>query len=98
MRREAARAADPSLFTLLRRAEAHIASVPPLERSALPDMPIICPRLVIGDQIVQTIATVMRFDSAIEVTASELRVELMYPADDASEAFFTGARSALPGS
>ncbi len=31
---------------------------------------------------------VMRFDTAIEVTASELRVELMSPADDESDRFF----------
>jgi hypothetical protein len=30
----------------------------------------------------------MRFDTAVEVTASELRVELMFPADDDSDAFF----------
>lgn len=30
----------------------------------------------------------MRFDTASEVTASELRVELMFPADDDSESFF----------
>jgi len=30
----------------------------------------------------------MRFDTAIEVTASELRVELMFPADEESAAFF----------
>jgi hypothetical protein len=37
---------------------------------------------------VRTISTVMRFDTAVEVTASELRVELMFPADDDSDAFF----------
>jgi hypothetical protein len=35
-----------------------------------------------------TISTVMRFDTAIEVTASELRVGLMFPADDDSKRFF----------
>jgi|GEM_PF-2628432 len=30
----------------------------------------------------------MRFDTAVEVTASELRVELMFPADEDSDAFF----------
>lgn len=33
-----------------------------------------------------TISTVMRFDHATEVTTSELRVELMFSADDVSEA------------
>jgi hypothetical protein len=30
----------------------------------------------------------MRFDTAVDVTASELRVELMFPADEESEAYF----------
>jgi hypothetical protein len=37
---------------------------------------------------IRTLSTVMRFDTAVEVTASELRVELMFPADNASEAYF----------
>jgi hypothetical protein len=40
---------------------------------------------------VRTISTVMRFDSALDVTASELRVELMFPADEASDAYFRRA-------
>jgi hypothetical protein len=44
--------------------------------------------LNIGGRRVRTISTVMRFDTAVEVTASELRVELMFPADDDSDAFF----------
>lgn len=39
----------------------------------------------------------MRFDAATEVTTSELRVELMFPADDASDRLPRGlvARSPL---
>jgi hypothetical protein len=44
--------------------------------------------LQIGGRTVRTISAVMRFDTAIDVTASELRVELMFPADDASDGFF----------
>lgn len=39
----------------------------------------------------RTISAVMRFDTAVEVTASELRVELMFPADDESDAYFRGS-------
>lgn len=88
LRREASRSGDPAILALLRRAETHLSSVPPPGKGAIPELPIICPRLMMGEKVVQTIATVMRFDAAIEITASELRVELMYPADDASEAFF----------
>jgi hypothetical protein len=39
----------------------------------------------------------MRFDAPVEVTASELRVELMFPADEESEAFFAEAARAHAG-
>jgi hypothetical protein len=45
-------------------------------------------RLNVGGRVVRTIATVMRFDAAVGVTASELRVEMMFPADEESDAFF----------
>jgi hypothetical protein len=38
----------------------------------------------------------MRFDSAVEVTASELKVEMMFPADEESEAFFRDVAAAGP--
>ena len=88
LRREALRTSDPALMDLLRRAERHVKGIPAPEASASPDLPVVCPRLRIGDRTVRTISTVMRFDTAIEVTASELRVELMFPADDDSAAFF----------
>lgn len=88
LRREAARATDPALTELLRRAETHARAIPPPEHHARPELPVICPRLNIGGRRVRTISTVMRFDTAVEVTASELRVELMFPADDESDAFF----------
>jgi hypothetical protein len=52
--------------------------------------------LNINGRVIRTISTVLRFDTAIEVTASELRVELMFPADDASDAFFREAAQADP--
>jgi hypothetical protein len=47
---------------------------------------VICPPLNIDGHTIRTISTVMRF--AVEVTASELRVELMFPADECSEGYF----------
>ena len=44
----------------------------------------------LNGQTVRTISAVMRFDTAVEVTTSQLRIELMFPADDAAEAFFRG--------
>jgi hypothetical protein len=61
----------------------------PLSSGAIDsDLPVICPRFKIDGRIVRTISTVLRFDTVLEVTASELRVELMFPADEQSDAFF----------
>jgi transcriptional regulator with XRE-family HTH domain len=88
LRREATRTSDPQLLDLLRRAEGHARLVPKPEVEAIPDLPVICPRLNMDGRTIRTISTVMRFDTAVDVTVSELRVELMFPADDESEAYF----------
>lgn len=88
LRREAARSTDASIAELARRAESHARGIAPPTTDAHPELPVICPRLNIGGRRVRTISTVMRFDTAVEVTASELKVELMFPADDESEQFF----------
>jgi transcriptional regulator with XRE-family HTH domain len=88
LRREATRTSDPTVFALLRRAEEHVAHIPVPEGRVHPDLPVACPRFRIGGRVVRTISAVMRFDTAIEVTASELRIELMFPADEESEAYF----------
>lgn len=91
LRREATHAADPQLLDLARRAESHLKSIRPTNGRSVPDLPVVCPRLKIGGRTVRTISAIMRFDTAIEVTASELRVELMFPADEESAAFFREA-------
>lgn len=45
-------------------------------------------RFRFGDRIIQTFSTVMCFESALEVTLSELRVKLMFPLDAESKSFF----------
>jgi hypothetical protein len=49
---------------------------------------VICPVFELGGQIVRTISAVMRFDTAVEVTTSQLRIELMFPADEDADAYF----------
>ena len=91
LRREAWATGDPEMLAALARART-------LAAQALPggddvnghgwhpdDSPVSCPVLSIGGQVVRTVSTVMRFDTAVEVTTSELRVELMYPADADSD-------------
>ncbi|MCL2449162.1 MAG: helix-turn-helix transcriptional regulator [Polyangiaceae bacterium] len=88
LRREAMRASDPALTALWGRADRHAKTIPAPGHDAHPELPVVCPRLNIGGRRVRTISMVMRFDTAAEVTASELKVELMFPADDDSERFF----------
>lgn len=82
--REASRPLDVHLFELLRRAETHLRTVPDTQDRTPTDSPLVCARLRSDGQTIHTISTVMQFDSAAEVTASELRVELLFPADDES--------------
>lgn len=87
LRREVARTNDAHIAALLRRAERHARGVP-RPAAVDPELPVACPRFRVGGRLVRTIAAVLRFDTAVDVTASELRVELMFPADDESDAFF----------
>lgn len=85
LRREVILTGDELVVALLHRAERLVRNLPP----ALPGedaLPVACPVLRIDGELVRTVTTVLRFDQAVEVTTSELRVELMFPADDASEA------------
>ena len=53
---------------------------------------MICPVFELDGQVVRTISAVMRFDTAIEITTSQLRIELMFPADQAADAYFRTGR------
>ena len=54
--------------------------------SSAPEMMVM--RFRFGERLVSTFSTVMCFESALEVTLSELRVELMFPLDSESKEFF----------
>jgi len=55
------------------------------------DRPVHTPTIHFGDTAVRTITTVLRFDKAVDITTSELVVELMFPADADAETFFRAA-------
>ena len=88
LRHAAADTGDTEALRLLGRAEAHVQDRPATPEVDAGSSPVACPVFELGGQVVRTISTVMRFDTAIAVTTSQLRVELMFPADDASEAYF----------
>lgn len=49
---------------------------------------VIAPRFRVGDKVIRTFFTVMKFQSALEVTLSELRIDLLFPLDDTAAEFF----------
>jgi transcriptional regulator with XRE-family HTH domain len=81
---------DDELRALVALAEASLAGVarPSPAESGL----VVCPWFRVGDEIVRTIAIVARFDPVAEVTLDELRIELMYPLDAATDRFFHSRR------
>jgi len=79
---------DDVLRELTEAAERALADVP---RPVADPGITVCPCFRIDGRIVRTIAMVARFDQVAEVTLDELRVELMYPLDQAAERFFRGA-------
>jgi transcriptional regulator with XRE-family HTH domain len=89
MRRELHEA--PHLAPLAQRVELALqGKEPPPPGSEI----VACPRFRMGDQIVRTLTTVCRFDSALEAAADTLRIELIFPQDDAAERFFHALQEA----
>jgi transcriptional regulator with XRE-family HTH domain len=76
---------DEDLLALVAAAEAALDTVP---RPTTEPGVVVCPTFRIGDIEVRTVAMVARFDQPAEVTLDELRVELIYPFDDAANRFF----------
>ena len=51
-------------------------------------MPSVVVKFRVGEQLIRTITVVAQFGAARDVTLDELRIELVYPADQEAEAFF----------
>ena len=83
---EVAEASDERSLRMLERAKELLTDVD--LRSDRGDGLVICPRLRFGDESVSTATMVARFGATREVTLDELRVELVFPADEAARAFF----------
>ncbi|MGD9696161.1 MAG: helix-turn-helix domain-containing protein [Thermoleophilia bacterium] len=87
---------DPDLQALLDEIRAALGAAATQE--GRPWGRVICPRFLIGDQLVRTITVAARFESAADVTLDEMRVELIYPEDEAADDFFHRAGGGHPAS
>jgi hypothetical protein len=96
LRDTTAGAGDDEALGLLRRAEAYVRDGLAMPGADTGSSPVICPVFAFGGHVVRTISAVMRFDTAIEITTSQLRIELMFPADDDAEAWFRAREPARP--
>jgi hypothetical protein len=86
-RHEAHRTGDPRLEALIERAEQLIGPLPP-SHTGTEDLPVVCSRVKAGNEVLELFTVIVRFDAAKDVTLSELRVELIYPANEAADRFF----------
>jgi len=77
---------DDSLRNLVTLAEAALGDLPSQQNSER--SLVVCPWFQIGETVIRTIVIAARFDSAVDITLDELRIELIYPEDDTAEHFF----------
>lgn len=87
---EVAEAPDERLQAILERARSLLSDVPLDDHPESTDL-VICPKLRLDGEIIGTVTMVARFGATREVTLGELRVELIFPADDAADAYFRRA-------
>lgn len=80
----AERSASPDLHALADRAEAFLTDVPRPRPAADADSAVVVARFRVGDEPLETFTSVLRFDTAREVTLSEIRLELLFPKDERS--------------
>jgi hypothetical protein len=90
-RHELERTGDQRLQALVTRAERLIGPLSPGSGGTAHGSPMTCARLRVGDEVPEIFALVARFDGAHDVTLSELRVELMYPGNDATDRYLRGS-------
>lgn len=89
LRAEAAEAGYPEELTrLIAQMETWLAHVPRAAREQVHAGILACPTFRFGDRIVRTVSTLTTFNRVNDVTLQELRIEQIFPADAASEAFF----------
>jgi transcriptional regulator with XRE-family HTH domain len=78
---------DDDLRALVVLAETAVADLPP-PREPQQHSLVACPWFRIGDTVIRTIVVAAHFDTAMDVTLDELRIELVYPQDATAERYF----------
>ncbi len=84
LRQEALHHPHPEIPLRIKQVQAYAANIK--EPHSLSDSPVMCPVIMVNEQPVKTLSTVMRFDKVVNVTMAEIRIELVFPADKESEA------------
>ncbi len=94
LRSEAMQApSDMKMQKLAERAVSYLADVP--EPSGLNQHELaICPKFKIGDTVVNTVTMIAQFSEPNAIVLDELRLELVFPADDAAATFFQSIAAA----
>lgn len=88
-RLEACNSSSEELLRLSELALSYLRDVPrPTPPALSEDTPVVCARFTVDRRRLSTFSTLLRFSSAREVTLSELRLELVFPADEATASFF----------
>ena len=77
---------------VLDRAATQLAGDPALQKAAQhADMPAIIPtRYRLGGQIYSVFGTIAQFGTAEDIALADLKIELMFPADEATRTLFEG--------
>jgi transcriptional regulator with XRE-family HTH domain len=78
---------DERLRALVDLAETAVADLPRPEDTDQHSL-VACPWFRVGADVIRTVVLAAQFDTAVEVTLDELRIELIYPLDDDAEHFF----------
>jgi len=81
---EAARTNDPRLIALSERAAQHMKGIKRPSQKPLDNSMAFKAQLKYGDQIISAYLTVIRYETTNGLAMSDLRLELIYPCDEAS--------------
>ena len=77
---------DEQLGAFMKRFEAALENCPPPANAFASDSPELLSQIDVNGTSVSIVSTVVRFETSHDITLNELVVELIFPADDESDA------------